>query len=74
MAKAQAAHGPGAVEQLAEWVLAPRAQDIPAAAITQAKLLLLDTIGCGYAAFEEDATHRRARRRSRTWAARRNAP
>ena len=39
-----------------EWVLAPRAQDIPAAAIAQAKLLLLDTIGCGYAAFEEEST------------------
>jgi 2-methylcitrate dehydratase len=56
MAKAKAAHGPGAVEQLAQWVLAPRAQDIPAAAIAQAKLLLLDTIGCGYAAFEEEST------------------
>ena len=35
MAKAKAAHGPGAVEQLAQWMLAPRAQDIPAAAIDQ---------------------------------------
>jgi 2-methylcitrate dehydratase len=57
MAKAQAARGPGAVERLAEWVLAPKAQDIPEAAINQAKLLLLDTIGCGYAAFEEEAAH-----------------
>src|SRR3954465_13334517 len=56
MAKAKPAHGPGAVEQLAEWALAPRAQDIPAAAIAQAKLLLLDTIGCGYAAFEEESS------------------
>jgi 2-methylcitrate dehydratase len=56
MAKAKAAHGPGAVEQLAQWVLAPSAQDIPAAAIAQAKLLLLDAIGCGYAAFEEEST------------------
>src|SRR3954451_18515857 len=56
MAKAKAAQGPGAVEQLAQWVLAPRAQDIPAAAIAQAKLLLLDAIGCGYAAFEEESS------------------
>jgi 2-methylcitrate dehydratase len=46
---------PGAVERLAEWVLAPSAQEIPQAALTQAKLLLLDTIGCGYAAFEEES-------------------
>ena len=57
MAKAPTPRGPGAVEQLAEWVLAPRAQDIPDAAINQAKLLLLDTIGCGYAAFDEEAAH-----------------
>src|SRR5712691_5906683 len=57
MAKAQAARGPGAVEQLADWILAPRPQDIPTAAVNQAKLLLLDTIGCGYAAFDEVAAH-----------------
>src|SRR3954468_692659 len=57
MAKAKTAQGPGAVEQLAQWVLAPRAQDIPAAAIAQAKLLLLDAIGCGYAALEEESAH-----------------
>ena len=54
MAKAPASHGARAIEKLAEWVLAPRAQDIPAAAVNQAKLLLLDTIGCGFAAFEEE--------------------
>src|SRR6266700_216701 len=57
MAKAQAARGPGAVEQLADWILTPRPQDIPTAAVNQAKLLLLDAIGCGYAAFDEVAAH-----------------
>src|SRR3989442_3182812 len=57
MAKAQASQGPGAVEQLAEWVLTQRVQDIPGAAVDQAKLLLLDAIGCGYAAFDEVAAH-----------------
>ncbi len=54
MAKAPAPHGPRAIEKLAEWVMAPRAQDIPAATVNQTKLLLLDTIGCGFAAFGED--------------------
>ena len=53
MAKAPASHGPRAIEKLAEWTLAPRAEDIPAAAVNQAKLLVLDTIGCGFAAFGE---------------------
>jgi 2-methylcitrate dehydratase len=57
MAKAPKTRGPGAVEKLAEWILAIRTQDIPDAAINQAKLLLLDSIGCGYAAFEEEAAH-----------------
>ena len=57
MAKHAALHGPGAVEQLAQWMLAPRAEDIPDAAVKQAKLLLLDTIGCGYAALDEDSAH-----------------
>jgi len=54
MAKAPAPHGPRAIEKMAEWVLAPRAADIPAAAVNQAKLLMLDAIGCGFAAFEEE--------------------
>src|SRR5213082_2039234 len=57
MAKAAMSQGPGAVAQLADWVLAQRTQDIPAAAINQAKVLLLDIIGCGYAAYEEEAAH-----------------
>jgi 2-methylcitrate dehydratase len=57
MAKAATSQGPGAVEQLSTWVLAQRTQDIPEVAINQAKVLLLDTIGCGYAAYEEEAAH-----------------
>ena len=34
---------PGAVERLANWALSIREEDIPAAAATRAKLLLLDT-------------------------------
>jgi 2-methylcitrate dehydratase len=55
MAKASKPQGPGAIEQLANWVLAVRTSDVPDAAIKQAKVLVLDTIGCGYAAFEEVA-------------------
>jgi 2-methylcitrate dehydratase len=57
MAKAPTPSGPGAVEQLANWVLMQRTQDIPAAAADQAKLLMLDAIGCGYAAYGEEAAH-----------------
>jgi 2-methylcitrate dehydratase len=45
----------GVVEELAKWVLAVRAGDLSQAAITQAKLLMLDTIGCGIAALDEDS-------------------
>ncbi|HEY2230702.1 MAG TPA: MmgE/PrpD family protein, partial [Xanthobacteraceae bacterium] len=55
MAKHAPASGPGTIEHLARWVLAPRAQDIPEAAVKQAKLLVLDTIGCGYAALDEES-------------------
>ena len=44
---------PGVVEQLAGWVLAARAEDLAASVVDQAKLLLLDTIGCGFAALHE---------------------
>jgi 2-methylcitrate dehydratase len=44
---------PGVVEQLAGWVLAARAEDLAAPVVDQAKLLLLDTIGCGFAALHE---------------------
>ena len=55
MAKAANPQGPGAVEQLATWVHSQRTQDIPATAANQAKLLLLDAIGCGFAAFAEES-------------------
>src|SRR3982074_3011206 len=47
--------GQGVVEQLAAWALSVRAGDIATAAVTQAKLLLLDTIGCGFAALGEES-------------------
>src|SRR3982074_2830014 len=47
--------GQGVVEQLAAWALGIRAGDIAPAAVTQAKLLLLDTIGCGFAALHEES-------------------
>jgi 2-methylcitrate dehydratase len=55
MAKHAPSSGPGTIEHLAQWVLAPHARDIPEPAVRQAKLLLLDTIGCGYAALDEDS-------------------
>jgi 2-methylcitrate dehydratase len=55
MTKHVASSGPGIIEELARWVLAPRADEIPEAAVRQAKLLVLDTIGCGYAALGEDS-------------------
>jgi len=55
MTKHVASSGPGTIEELARWVLAVRADEIPQAAVTQGKLLILDTIGCGYAAREEDS-------------------
>ena len=53
--EASQAAAPGVVEKLAAWVLAARAEDIPQAAVTQAKLLLLDSIGCGLAALDEQS-------------------
>jgi 2-methylcitrate dehydratase len=54
MARRDASHiKSGAIEQLAQWILTPRSEDIPSSAMQQAKLLLLDTIGCGYAALDE---------------------
>lgn len=47
----------GAIERMADWVLAVRSADFSQAARAQAKLVLLDTIGCGLAALD-DATAR----------------
>jgi 2-methylcitrate dehydratase len=44
---------PGTLERLAAWTLEVRAADIPERAVAQAKLLLLDTIGCGLAALND---------------------
>ena len=44
----------GAIERLAAWLCALRAEDIPQRAIERAKLLLLDTLGCGFAALDDD--------------------
>jgi len=53
--EASRADGPGVFEQLAAWVLAARAHDLSQVAVRQAKLLLLDTIGCGLAALNEQS-------------------
>jgi 2-methylcitrate dehydratase len=44
----------GAIERLASWVSALRAEDVSPRAIERAKLLLLDTLGCGFAALDDD--------------------
>ena len=44
----------GAIERLAAWLSALRAEDFPQRAIERAKLLLLDTLGCGFAALDDD--------------------
>ena len=49
------ASGEGAIARLAAWVAGLRADDFPPRAIEQAKLVLLDTIGCGLAAREDDS-------------------
>ena len=44
----------GAIERLAAWLAAARAEDFPHRAVARAKLLLLDTLGCGFAALDDD--------------------
>jgi 2-methylcitrate dehydratase len=44
----------GAIARLAAWLSALRAEDFPQRAIERAKLLLLDTLGCGFAAVDDD--------------------
>ena len=46
---------PGGVERLANFALSVSAQAISPALLDRAKLLLLDTIGCGYAGLDEEA-------------------
>jgi len=45
----------GAIARLAAWVAGQRAEDFPPRAIEQAKFVLLDTIGCGLAAGDDDS-------------------
>jgi 2-methylcitrate dehydratase len=44
----------GAIARLAAWLAALRAEDFPQRAIERAKLLLLDTLGCGFAALDDE--------------------
>ena len=44
----------GAIARLAAWLTALRAEDFPKHATERAKLLLLDTLGCGFAALDDD--------------------
>ncbi len=46
---------PGSVERLANFALSMSAEAIAPALLDRAKLLLLDTIGCGYAGLDEEA-------------------
>jgi 2-methylcitrate dehydratase len=57
MARQSSAAETGTIERLSEWMLAVRAQDIADRAVLQAKLLLLDTIGCGMAALGDECAH-----------------
>ena len=43
-----------AIERLAAWTLAVRAEALPPQSLERAKLLLLDTLGCGFAALGDD--------------------
>jgi 2-methylcitrate dehydratase len=47
------AHSSGMVSQLARWVAEIRPDQVPDAALRQAKLLVLDALGCGIAAVDE---------------------
>ncbi len=51
---ARESKGASGIEALAKTVLAFDADAIPASVLTQAKLLLLDTIGCGFAGVREE--------------------
>jgi 2-methylcitrate dehydratase len=44
----------GAIERLAAWLAAFRADDFSQRSIERAKLLLLDTLGCGFAALDDE--------------------
>jgi 2-methylcitrate dehydratase len=44
----------GAIARLAAWLAALRAEDFSQRAVERAKLLLLDTLGCGFAALDDE--------------------
>jgi 2-methylcitrate dehydratase len=48
---------PSAIERLAQWVLSVGPDDISSRAVDQAKLVLLDTLGCGFAALDDECAH-----------------
>jgi 2-methylcitrate dehydratase len=45
----------GAIERMAAWVAGVSSEDFSQGAIEQAKLVLLDTIGCGFAALDDES-------------------
>lgn len=45
----------GAIERMAAWVAGVHSEDFSRSAIEQAKLVLLDTIGCGFAALDDES-------------------
>src|SRR5260370_41850552 len=47
--------GPSVLEHVAEWALDVRAENIPHAVVTQPKVLLLASVGCGFAALDEES-------------------
>jgi 2-methylcitrate dehydratase len=49
------ASGESAIWRLAGWVAGLRVDDFPPRAVEQAKLVLLDTIGCGLAALDDES-------------------
>ena len=56
MAKEATSAG-GSIEAMAQWLRATPNDSIPIEAIEQAKLLVLDTIGCGLAGLNEEVSH-----------------
>src|ERR1700742_23080 len=54
MAKAQSANdGPTLVERLTSWAVSIDAARLPDRALRQAALLILDSLGCGFAALDD---------------------
>jgi 2-methylcitrate dehydratase PrpD len=45
----------GAIARLAAWLATIQAEDFPQHAVERAKLVLLDTLGCGFAALDDES-------------------